>query len=266
MPEQKYTAYQGLYLSFFSRPFYRDVALNWRGTGFGFLLALLALCIIPGVLRVQNELSVFVNDEGSLFIKQLPEISIAKGVLSVNAPQPYVIKNEKTGEPFMIIDTTGSVNSLSGTKAVVLLTKTAFVIRKSDRESRTFSLSDLDSEVIRIDRFSARDFLDSLVESFPLVFYPIALLMTFLLRAAEAMIYWAFALMLSRSASGRLDGKGLLRVSVVSMTPVLLSGAVLLTVGLEIPYWWLISFLVPLLYVSIAVRTIFKADIPGAAE
>lgn len=254
MPDRRYSAPHALYLSFFSRPFYQDVVSNWKGLGFAYLAALLTLCTIPVVLKIQAD----IQNQAPNYIKQLPKITIAKGSLSVTEPQPYIIKDEKTGDPFIIIDTTGTISSLDGSKAVVLLTKTALIVKINSRDTRTFSLSSLSEETITIDRSNAGDFLDSFLETFILVFYLLALLISFLFHSAEALFYSVIGLFATRIFMIKPDFKAILRVSMVSMTPALLPGALFLVAGLNVPYWWLISFAIPPVYIVHALLTNFQ--------
>jgi hypothetical protein len=258
MSDQKYSAPHALYLSFFSQSFYQDVVNKWKGLGFAYLAALLALCTIPAVLKVQADLSSFMHDEASLYIKQLPKITISKGSLSITEPQPYIIKDEKTGDPFMIIDTTGNVSSLEGSKAMVLLTKTDLVIKRGASESRSFNLSDFSEDTISIDRSSASDFIDSFLESFPVIFYPFALLFSFIFNSFRALLYSVIGLIVARIFMVKPDYKTILRLSMVSLTPSLLPGAILIIAGLNVPFWWFISFIIPVGYIVHAIRTNFQ--------
>lgn len=48
---KNYSVFHPLYLSFFSKSLYQDVAKNWKGTGLAYLLLLLALAWVPGWSR-----------------------------------------------------------------------------------------------------------------------------------------------------------------------------------------------------------------------
>lgn len=237
-----------LYLSFFSRGLYRDVAARWKGLCLVYLLAVLALCTIPGVLRMQSDLGAWLDDQAPGYIRQLPNITIAKGVLSIDAPEPYRILNEKTGEPVVIFDSTGEITSIEGSKAFALFTKTALIVKKGDKETRTFNLSDLGGETMTIGRGNANDLLDTFVDLFPIVLYPFAFVFSFLLWSTEALILTLFGRLYARRLSLRLDTRSVIRISVVAVTPALLTGALLTTIGVTLPHWWLISMLGSLAY------------------
>ncbi|MGC2062067.1 MAG: DUF1189 family protein [Thermodesulfovibrionales bacterium] len=251
---QQYTIVHALYLSFFSRGLYRDVAARWRGFCLVYLLAVLALCTIPGVLRMQSDLGAWLNDQAPGYIRQLPNINITKGILAVDAPQPYRILNEKTGEPVVIFDTTGEVTSLTTSKAFALFTRTTLIVRKDEKETRSFNLSDLDGETITIDRGKAYDLLDAVVEMFPVILYPFAFFFSFLLWSAKALVFALFGRLYAQRLSLRLDTRSVIRISVVALTPALLTGSLLTTAGVTLPYWWLISVLCSLAYVLYGIQ------------
>lgn len=251
---QQYTIVHALYLSFFSRALYRDVAARWKGFCVVYLLAVLALCTIPGVLRMQSDLGAWLSDQAPGYIRQLPAITIHKGVLSTDAPEPYRILNEKTGEPVVLFDSTGEITSLEGTKAFALFTKTALIVRKSEKETRVFNLSDLEGETITIDRGNAYDLLDAFVAVFPVVLYPFVLFISFLLWSTGALVFALFGSLYARRLSLSLDAHAAIRISVIALTPALFIGALMTTAGVTLPYWWLISILCSLAYVIFGIQ------------
>lgn len=251
---RQYTMVHALYLSFFSRALYRDVAVRWKGFCLVYLLAVLALCTIPGVLRMQSDLGAWLSDQAPAYIRQLPDITIAKGILSINEPEPYRILNEKTGEPVVIFDSTGEIPSLEGSRAFALFTKTTLMVKKGEKETRIFNLSDLEGETITINRGNAYDLLDSFVAVFPVVLYPFALFFSFLLWSAGALVLTLFGSLYARRLSLTLDARSVIRISVIALTPALLLGALMTTVGFALPYWWLVSMLGSLAYVSYGIQ------------
>ncbi len=240
---KKHGIVDALYLSFFSRDLYRDVATQWKGFGLVYLIAVLALCTIPGVLRMQAELNAWQVDQAPSYIRQVPRVTITKGQLSVDAAEPYRIMNEKTGEPVVIIDTTGGTTSLDGSKAFALFTKSTLVIKKSEQESRTFNLSDLGGETIIIDRASAYDLLDSFTDAFPIVIYPFVLILSSVLWSVLACVNTLVCSLYARRLSLSLSNSAVMRISVMALTPALLISAVLTTTGITVPYWWTICVL-----------------------
>lgn len=251
---QQYSIIDAFYLSFFSRALYRDVVARWKGFCLVYLVAVLALGTIPGVLRMQVDLGSWLRAQAPAYIRQLPRITITKGILSVDATQPYRILNEKTGEPVVILDSTGEITSLEGSKALVLVTKSAVLFRKGEKETRSYNLSEFDAETITINQGSAYDLLETLIDVIPLILYPFVLFFSFIIWSTQALVYALLGSLYARRVALPLSAPSAIRLSAVAMTPALAIGALLTTAGVSVPYWWLISVLGSLAYVLYGIQ------------
>jgi len=119
---RRYTIIHPLFMSFYSKDFYRDVAKNWKNYAFLYLLFLLALCSVMKTVKIHYDFSAFVTRHAPAYISQFPVITFSNGKASIEADEPYFIKDPKSGEDIIIIDTKGQINSLNDTSAVLLLT------------------------------------------------------------------------------------------------------------------------------------------------
>src|SRR3990172_8756471 len=126
---KQYGVFHPLLLSFYSNALYRDVAKNWKGVGFLYLLLLLALTWIPVMIHFHNNLSEGISREAPKFVNQIPKITITKGEVSVDVPVPYYIIEPQSGVQLVAIDTSGQITSLDQTNAVALLTKKSFIMK-----------------------------------------------------------------------------------------------------------------------------------------
>ncbi len=108
-------------LSFFSKELYIDVGQNWKGVNFLYLLLLLAVCLIPTMIKIHADVTDFVNNEAPVIVNQVPEIAITDGQVSIKETQPYYIKDPDSDKILAIIDTTGQIESLENTDALCLL-------------------------------------------------------------------------------------------------------------------------------------------------
>jgi hypothetical protein len=249
---RRYTIIHPLYMSFFSKSLYKDVAKNWRGLCLLYLLSLLALCLIPQVMTLQTDLTDYLNSAAPKIVRQFPTITIKKGEASISELQPYFIRDEKTGRPLMIIDTTGGISSLKGTTASILVTKKSVIVRKDANETRSFDLSDVGN--FTVGKTDIYDLMDILQNWFAVMIFPFALLISFVFHAAEVLVYATIGTLFLRLSRLSLPFRALYRLAVISITPVMITGAVLFTAGLEIPYWWLFSFMISLAYLNYALR------------
>jgi hypothetical protein len=248
----RYTIIHPLYMSFFSKSLYRDVAKKWRGLCLLYLLSLLTLCLIPQVMTLQTDLTDYLNTTAPKIVRQFPTITIKKGEASISEPQPYFIRDEKTGRQFMIVDTTGGISTLKGTTASILVTKKSIIVRKDENETRSFDLSDVGN--FTVGKTDIYNLMDILQNWFAVMIFPFALLISFVFHSAEVLIYAAIGTIFLRLSHSSLPFRALYRLAVISITPVMITGTVLFIAGLEIPYWWLISIMTSLAYVNYAVR------------
>lgn len=93
-------------LSFYSKPFYQEVAVSWRGAAYAYLLLVLAICWLPFLAEVYGNWSRFMGGHAERLLEQIPAVSISNGVVASDVPQPHYIHSAETGQVFAILDTT----------------------------------------------------------------------------------------------------------------------------------------------------------------
>jgi len=240
-------------MAFYSKSLYRDIAGNWS-TWFCFLylLSLLALCWIPGMIRLDANVSAYVDDEAPKYVNQLPSIVISKGQASIAEPQPAIVKDPEKGDPVMIIDTTGQITSLENSTATILVTKTQLFFKDSMRGTRIINLSELGD--MTINKAFVYDWLEAFSEWFAILIYPFALLFSFAFRSAQVLIYTLIGLFFSRALKVSLDYRALMRLAAVSLTPVIILNALTIFFSIAIPSPWLINALITTGYLIFAIR------------
>jgi len=250
---KRYSTVHPLFMSFYSRSLYQDVAMNWRKISLLYLLLLLAVCLIPLTFKTRAAVSDYLLHEAPKIVKQFPVVSISKGQVSVDIPMPYTIKDPQSNAPFIIIDTTGQVTSLSGSDALVLLTKTKLFFKRGPKESRILDLSDIDSLVI--DQSMLYDWMETFIEYFAFVLYPVALFFTFLFRILQAIVFAVMARSFNNYLKLNFRYSALLSLSIVSMTPAIIFDALYNYFDMVIPFWWLIDFALALGYLFFALKS-----------
>lgn len=249
---KRYTTIHPLFMSFYSKSLYQDVGRNWGRISFLYLFLLSAVCLIPIMFRVNSAVSDYLLTEAPKIVKQVPVITITRGLASVNEKMPYTIKDPETKAPLIIIDTTGSVTSLQGSEAIVLLTRTKLFFKRSPKDTRTLDLSEIDS--LTIDQPRVYEWIETFLEYFIYVLYPFALLFSFLLRVAEALIFAAIGLSFARNLRVSLRYRALVSLAIVSMTPSLILDTVYNYLEIDVPFWWLLNFVLAMGYLFFAVR------------
>jgi hypothetical protein len=250
---KQYGIFHPLLLSFYSKPLYRDVAKNWKGVGFLYLLLLLALTWIPVMMQFHYNLSNMVTREAPKIVNQIPKITITTGEVSVDVPVPYYIIEPQSGEQIVAIDTSGQITSIDQTTAIALLTKKNFIMRQQRRgETRTFDLSAI--QYLTLDRDSVMSWVQAFNKWFALFAYPFAVAGSFAYRAIQVLLYALAGMLFANSLKVTLDYAALVRLSVISITPVILLNTLRKLLGVHVPLIWLISFVIAMVYLFMAVK------------
>jgi len=246
-----------IWMSFYSRPLYRDVAQNWKGTGFLYLLLLLALCWIHPIVELHHRLGGMIETLGPAVLEQVPTIFIHQGEVSIREPQPYVVAVPGSSTPLLVIDTTGRTTA-DTTDAFILLTRHQVTVRKSPREIRTYELTGVN---LTIDRDGVRALLGACKKYLALAAYPAALLGSYVYRILQVLIYAAIGLSFASLFKTPLQFPELLRLASIAVTPAIVADT--LRGILEIPsstLWWLVCFVLSMGYLMFAVRANAAAE------
>jgi len=249
---KRYSRLRALVLSLFSPDLYRDVAANWRGVGFLYLLLILALTWLPFIYKAHVGFKDFAQTEFPNMIRDFPPITITKGVVSSPAPQPYYMREPESGKTFFILDTTGQVTELPpGDESMMLLTKTELFIR-NQRETKIIELAkDFD---FYMDRSKLQGWMDWWAGKFAFIFYPLALIFSFIGRMITTVMYAVVGLIFNSMYRKNLSFSALMRLAAVSTSAVIYIDTVFDVTGKHVPYWNLIGFALTCVYVSLAVR------------
>lgn len=254
---RKYSTIQAIYMSFFSRSFYKDVGGNWRGTSFLYLFLLLALTWIPLMFKLQTGFNSFITDEAPKLIRQVPKIMISKGEAKTDVEMPYFIKDIK-GNPLMAIDTTGKINSIDEAGVTALITKNKFIVKKSAVETRTFDLSQIDE--LTVDQSAIYNIAGAIRQWALIVLYPFIVAISCIYRIFTALFYALIGLLFARALKADLKYTALVSLAIVSMTPAIIINTVYDYMELRIPFWFLITFLISIGFFYFAVKSNSEKD------
>jgi hypothetical protein len=261
----KYYSYiYALYFSFYSRPFYQNVAKNWKGLCFSYLLFILCLFWIPEMVRTQSEVSEFLSAEAPKYVKQVPVITISKGTVSLNEQVPYYINAPDKNTPFAIIDTSGQITSLDKSSALVLLTRSQLIVKNSSPAPHTFDLKGI--EDLTIDQKTIFDWIENFITIFPIILFPFVLLFSFLSHVLQVLLSAWIGTYFVKKLKAELPYKALVRLSAVSFTPAIILQAFHALFGIPFPYRFTVSFFVSLGYLYYAVGANSETAIPKGSE
>lgn len=247
-----FSIFHPLFMSFYSKSLYRDVAKNWTGIAALYLFILLAIVWIPGIMEFTFNLRLFAYENGPSWIQQVPTITIKEGLVSIDKPEPYFIKNPKTGEVAAIFDDTGHYTNLDKTTASVLVTHTQIITRKNQQETRIYNLTKADNYVIT--QAKLHTYLHALFWWAPIIVFITVVVSSFVYRLIQALLYGLVGYIYSRFIKYDVTYHATYRLTIVALTPTIIISSVLGYLHVLFPFEWLLYLLIGLGYVIFAVR------------
>ena len=128
-----YRYWQALFMAFYSRRLYVDVAKRWHGFCFFYLLLVIAVASIPVSIRITLDINHYLTDDLIAPIEKIPPLQVKHGEIRFDKPMPYFIKN-KAGEAVIMIDTRKVMTNLDAIypELMVLITKNKLYFRRPD--------------------------------------------------------------------------------------------------------------------------------------
>ncbi len=136
----QFNVFQALYMSFYSRRLYRDVASNWGGQSFGYLLLLLAFAWVVFTYQIQQVISRGYSQVSSEVVTQIPVITIKDGKLSTPENRPYFIKLSNSASPIVVIDTSGQYSAIDQIDTDLLVTSTKVFSKPNPNQQRIYDI------------------------------------------------------------------------------------------------------------------------------
>lgn len=247
---------KGVYLSWFSRDFYNEVAQSWQGVGFRFLMVVLGLYSLIIAAVFQFHLSAYLDDFIVPVFRQAPQLNLDQGKLSMDRRSPYVVEDPRykgKGKPFMIFDLREDAPlpdpDLNG----------MFFIR--DKELLQFGgrRETIDLSGNWKTPLFPQDSLKSLgqikVWSGSAVFL-VLFSTSFFFIAIQVFLYGLLAFVLSGLLRRPLQFVQAARLSTVALLPVITLDFLQRLTGLFLPLWTLVSVLLTIGYLAFAIRSI----------
>lgn len=251
---RRYSIIHPLWMSFYSGDLYEDVGRNWHASAILYLLLLLAITWIPGVMKLDEEISHWIDASAADMVEQVPEMNIQGGKVSVAASGPVLIRDPETNTVFMIIDVTGQYTSLNGTDASVLIKETEIMVRNNSSEIQTYTIPP-DEEPITITRETLYEWLEIIRGGLSIVLYPILVLATYVYRLIQALVYASIGRLFLQQLNASMEYMTLVRLAAVAVTPAIILDTIHGMMEVAMPFWWAICFLLAMGYLYFAIKT-----------
>ena len=253
MQMTNYSFLRAAFLSFYSRPFYRHVAVGWRGVAYVYLLLVLAACWLPFLVEVYGNWSRFMSTQAKDLLEQIPAVSVLNGSVSADVPQPHFIRSRETEKVLLILDTTGQIQSLKNVDAQILVTRTQFMVKKGARETRIYDLSAI--QHFTIDRDRVGNWLKLASVWGPPALYVFLVVLSFAYRLLQSLLLGLVALVVRQSLGSSINYVGALSVALVAATPAVIAKTVLDILGLVFPFRELLILAVAFGYLCLGLRS-----------
>ena len=245
------------FLSFYSKAFYGEVAATWRARAFLYLFLLLAVCWSPALFRLGGVVGALRGPKAEELLDRVPEIRIRSGVVEADCDAPCLIEGEH-GETVAIIDTTGQVDSLSGTPARILLTRDSVMVRKGEREIRTYDLSQIQN--VTLDRPTLSRWMRLAATLIRIVVPPVVLILSYAWRVAQVLLLVLLGLIVSSLLGVRAPFPALAAMACLALTPMMVLKSILGVFGASLPLGLLLS---PIITIAFLLWGMSSLEKPG---
>lgn len=223
---QRYNMIQAFFMSFYSRDLYRDVAKNWGGKAFLYLLMLIVVSWIGATILVQKTLNEGYKAYSAQITPQLPVLTFKDGTVSTPENRPYIIKNPSTQETLAVIDTSGQYTNLDQAKAYVLLTKTDFITRKS-QDTSAIKTDPIPANLsMTVDPQLLNQHLKSYVGYAWIFIFIAGVIGSYIFRLIQALIYSVIGKIYSSMTNANVRFGEVLQIALVSITPAIVLNVV----------------------------------------
>lgn len=265
---KQFSVLQAPVLAFFSRDFYRDVAKNWKGAGFGALFLMLLVFWTAISIRTFFTISQQLESaEVNLLIEKLPTMDIKDGQLAIDKPSPYTIylPGSET-EPLITFDTSGKLKTLEDTNGAKALATAKELLVKKEDETQAFPWKSLGNSF-----HATPSDVKSAMKTFGVFLFGaswVCGIFIFVGHILAALIYGLIGLIMDRN---KLGYGTCLRVATLAMTPAVVLSSLWSILGIQIPAWTLITIPLSLGYLyfglaSLDPETPLSAGMPPSTE
>lgn len=243
---KQYNIVEAIYLSFFSRNLYRDVANRWGGRAFLYLLMVLFLAWLVPTLELQRMLDEGYRNNSNQIVSQVPVLTIKNGKISTPEERPYVIVNPKNNETLLVIDTTGQYSKIEQAKTAVLVTQTEVISQSSTNEVKTYKIPDNVNMII--DPVKVSGYLQDYLHFAWVPLFILLWLASYLYRIVQSLIYGLVGMLFTSIQGVALTYGQIVIITIVALTPAIIISTILDIFGVVFPFQLLLYFLISMVY------------------
>lgn len=241
----QYNIFQAIYLSFFSKKLYRDVASSWGGKAFLYAFLILALSWIGSVIIIQRNLSDGYTRYSATFVEQFPVMTVTAGKVSTPKNKPYVIIEPNTKETVIVIDTSGQYQTLAQANTKFLITQDSIITKDGDTTKITKLPASLSHTFVPS---VINDHIKGWINYLWIIMLPGLTLLSFIGMVIKSLIYGVIGRIFSAITDAGVSFFQCMGLYCVAATPALLVWTVLSTYNIVFPHRALTIFVLVLIY------------------
>lgn len=241
----QYNIFQAVFLSFFSRKLYRDVASTWGGKAFLYAFFILALSWIGSVILIQQKLSSGYVRYSSSLVEQMPVLTVTAGKVSTPENKPYVITEPNSKETIIVVDTTGHYQSLAQANTDYLITQDSIITKDGD----TTKITKLPASLTQVLAPAViNDHIKRWINYAWIIMLPGLTLLSFIGMMIKSIFYGLIGRIFSAITGAGVSFFQCMALYCVAATPALAVWTVLSVSNLMFPHRSLTIFLLVLIY------------------
>lgn len=242
----RYNMLQAIYMSFYSKDLYRDVATAWGAKTFLYLLILLTLSWILLSYQIQHALNLAYQHNSDKIVEQIPVITIKDGKISTPENRPYIIVNPDSKEKIAIIDVSGSYKTIEQAQTPILVTQTQLITQPKEGETKINEIPAnfnfvADPKVIK-------GYVEKYLGFVWIVFLVLFTIGSYIYRVIQALLYAIIGRVGSALFGFHLNYDKILSIAMVAITPVIVLSTILDFFGVVFPYESLLYFFLAMFY------------------
>jgi len=252
---RKYNIFQAIYMSFYSRDLYRDVARNWGGHVFLYLLFLLLLCWASMMVIYQPILNFGFRSMAEKIGPQIPPMTIKDGVVTTPENRPYFIKDPDKAETMAIIDTSGSYNNMDNVPDTTffLMTKDTTYYRDQKGALRINKISP--TLTLNVSPEKIQEVTKKYVSWLWVIILPFMVMMSFIYRIIQALFYGLIGKVFSIMSNIALTYGQTIKISIIAVTPAIILSTIFDWFNIDFHFEWIVFFAIAMIYLIFGIRS-----------
>lgn len=249
---RQYSYFQAIFMSFYSRELYRDVAKNWSTGVVLYLLLLLSLCWSALMFEIQPSINRAVSVLGQSVVPQLPTaVTIKNGIATTPENHPYLVRDPNSKKVVLIVDTTGKNLTLDQAKVNVLITKDSFIYKNDNGMIQIRKFPQTLNMNIQSDKM--KDKIISIAGLLWIVLLPILILFSLLFRLAQSIVYAVIGKPLALIMKISMTYSELLKIAIVAATPSIMLGTLADLIQGAAANKWYLYFILSMIYLTFGI-------------